>query len=223
MIWSILKQLYAGDGLGRALMNLQVSRLVELSGMVLDVGGKGNPSYRRMLDLDQADAYIALDVQIDPTVDVVGSIVQLPIAEDSCEVVICLNVLEHVLEYEAALSELWRILKPGGALYVRVPFLMNVHGDPSDYWRYTDSTLNTLLEGAGFDSICIQTDGGLFSVLFNLLQPVWTRIGPIQFVGAVLALTGDYALSRMVGRKNEQRYPLGYFIVAGKHDLGNRS
>lgn len=214
MIGSILRQLYAGDGIGRALMNLQVRRLVELSGTVLDVGGKGNPSYREMLDLDRVDVYMALDVQVDHTVDVGGSIIRLPIAGDSCDAVICFNVLEHVLDYGAALSEMRRVLRPGGALYGRVPFLIGVHGDPSDYWRYTDATLNTLLARAGFDRVRIHTDGGLFSVLFNLLQPVWARTGPVKFVGAVLALAGDYALSKVVGHKNRQRYPLGYLFVA---------
>jgi SAM-dependent methyltransferase len=214
MIGSILRQLSAGDGIGRALMNLQVRRLVELSGTVLDIGGKGNPSYRKMLDLDRADAYIALDVQIDHTVDVGGSILQLPIADESCDVVICLNVLEHVLGYWTALSEMRRVLKPGGILYGRVPFLMSVHGDPSDYWRYTDATLGVLLARAGFDRVQVETDGGLFSVLYNLLQPVWARTGPVKLFCVLLALAGDYALSKVVGPKNRQRYPLGYFIVA---------
>lgn len=37
--------------------------------------------------------------------------------------ILCFDVLEHVPDYRAALSECARVLKPGGALYVTVPFL----------------------------------------------------------------------------------------------------
>lgn len=41
----------------------------------------------------------------------------------SIDQILCFDVLEHVPDYRAALAECARVLKPGGALYVTVPFL----------------------------------------------------------------------------------------------------
>ena len=45
----------------------------------------------------------------------------LPFADCHFDCVICCEVLEHIAEHEAALRELIRVLKPGGALVVSVP------------------------------------------------------------------------------------------------------
>jgi len=46
---------------------------------------------------------------------------QLPFADGTFDKVICSEVLEHIHEYESVLSELHRVLKPGGVLGVSVP------------------------------------------------------------------------------------------------------
>ena len=40
---------------------------------------------------------------------------------------------------------------PGGRLYLVVPFLVRVHGDPHDFFRHTASALQESLRRAGFD------------------------------------------------------------------------
>jgi len=51
----------------------------------------------------------------------VADALALPFPDASFEVVICSEVLEHLHDYEAALGEVARVLKPGGALAVSVP------------------------------------------------------------------------------------------------------
>lgn len=48
---------------------------------------------------------------------VVGSAEQLPFPEDTFDVVVCVDVLEHVVSLEKSLQEAWRVLKPGGHLF----------------------------------------------------------------------------------------------------------
>jgi SAM-dependent methyltransferase len=55
--------------------------------------------------------------------------------------VVCWSVLEHVPEPERAIAEMLRVLKPGGAIWVQLPFLFPYHADPHDYWRVTPSGL----------------------------------------------------------------------------------
>ena len=50
-----------------------------------------------------------------------ASALQLPFADNSFDKVICSEVLEHIPDYEAALAEIQRILKPSGLFCVSVP------------------------------------------------------------------------------------------------------
>lgn len=47
--------------------------------------------------------------------------VQLPFADETFDVVICSEVLEHIEDYRAVLAEIDRVLKPGGIFAASVP------------------------------------------------------------------------------------------------------
>ena len=52
----------------------------------------------------------------------VGAIEDLPYASDAFDIVVCTDVLEHVIDLHKALLELKRVIRPGGVLIVRVPY-----------------------------------------------------------------------------------------------------
>lgn len=45
----------------------------------------------------------------------------LPFADDAFDAVICLNIIEHVASHEGTISEMLRVLKPGGRFYLDGP------------------------------------------------------------------------------------------------------
>ncbi len=55
----------------------------------------------------------------------------------SFDVVVCNAILEHVEDPLKAISELKRVLKSGGLIWIEVPFCQPYHPSPSDYWRVT--------------------------------------------------------------------------------------
>src|SRR5438105_402829 len=61
-------------------------------------------------DLDSPLAMVSLDIT------------DIPYAESTFEVVLCSHVLEHIPDDRKAMSELYRILKPGGWALLQVPF-----------------------------------------------------------------------------------------------------
>lgn len=69
------------------------------------------------------------------------------------DVVICEQVLEHVIDPVAAAANLRGLCAPGGRVVVSTPFLIRIHELPMfgmrDYWRFTPHGLQRLLEGAG--------------------------------------------------------------------------
>ncbi len=59
--------------------------------------------------------------------------------------ILCTEVLEHTLNPFAAVAELYRMLKPGGTVYISVPFNFRIHGPLPDCWRFTEHGLRALL------------------------------------------------------------------------------
>ena len=60
-----------------------------------------------------------------------------PFADNVFDNVLCTQVLEHVVDLRGALSEIGRVIKPGGTVIVTVPFIYHEHGAPFDYRRFS--------------------------------------------------------------------------------------
>ena len=67
-------------------------------------------------------------------------------SNEEFDIILCLNVLEHILEYEKAIENLWNALKPGGLGIILVPAFYPLHDEPHDYWRFTEHSLRILLK-----------------------------------------------------------------------------
>ena len=69
------------------------------------------------------------------------------------DVVICEQVIEHVVDPCVAVANLRALCKPGGHVVVSTPFLIRVHEEwgMQDYWRFTPRGLRKLLERAGLE------------------------------------------------------------------------
>lgn len=69
------------------------------------------------------------------------------LADHSYDYIVCTEVLEHVLQPFDAVSEMRRILKPGGYLFLSAPFNLRIHGPLPDCWRFTEHGYRALLCG----------------------------------------------------------------------------
>ncbi len=85
-----------------------------------------------------------LDLQ--PPADVIGSVMELPFKDATFDCIICLETLEHVEDPIKAMSEVYRVLKPGGKFVGSAPFSYELHGEEyGDYWRFTRQCWERLL------------------------------------------------------------------------------
>jgi SAM-dependent methyltransferase len=66
------------------------------------------------------------------------------LSSSSFDLVVCTEVLEHTLQPFAAVAELRRLLRPGGHIFVSVPFNLRIHGPLPDCWRFTEHGLRAL-------------------------------------------------------------------------------
>ena len=143
--------------------------LATLRGQVLDVGA-GNQPFRPLLSSDVQ--YVAVDVSPTRGLTVVGSALALPFAGKTFDGVICTEVLEHVPEPAQALREMYRILKPGGLLYVTVPMTWGLHYEPHDYYRFTRYGITYLAHQAGFQVTSVIQLGGLFTAFLARCEDI---------------------------------------------------
>jgi SAM-dependent methyltransferase len=61
------------------------------------------------------------------------------------DVILCMNVLEHIFDVGSATENLRKALRPGGKVLIAVPFIYPYHDEPIDFWRMTEHSLRELL------------------------------------------------------------------------------
>jgi SAM-dependent methyltransferase len=109
-------------------------------------------------------------IDIDPArrPDRLGSVEELDgVADETIDVVFCLEVLEHVGRPDAAAAAIRRVLKPGGLLIGSTPFLLGIHDAPHDYYRYTAHGLRRLFRD--FETLHLAERNGYFSAAAVLI------------------------------------------------------
>ena len=201
-----------------------------VSGILLDLGA-GNQPFRVWYS-GLAEKCVAVDVAPAPGLDVLSMAAPLPFGSASFDTVLCTSVLEHVHDAEAAVSEIARILKPGGRLIITVPFLYPTHEAPYDFWRTTHWGLRSVLTRHGLEVDTVAAQGGpvllvshyLFGGLAQLLMLSAKRMGRFgslidnRSVRAVLAGPQDLIRSRLSYRltRLSRAVSLGYMAIARK-------
>jgi SAM-dependent methyltransferase len=130
-------------------------------GRALDVGaaGGGNTRVLRAAGWDAAALEYGDDgarVALERGLPVLrADATALPLADGSLDLVVAFDVLEHIVDHDAAISEVRRVLRPGGTFLVAVPAdprLWSEHDVAVHHVRrYTRPTLGDLLARGGFD------------------------------------------------------------------------
>jgi len=140
------------------------------------------------------------------------------------------EVLEHISDPEHFMKECHRVLKPSGGLLFTVPFSYRYHYIPHDYYRYTPSGLENLLEKGGFQVTEIRHQGSditvacykMISVFFRFLTEkntiLWKSCRMISTLLCLpylflIHLIGMLSLALDWGSSNDT---LGYLVIARK-------
>ena len=126
-------------------------RYPQRAGAVLDLGAGTKPyaplyepRFERAVALDVGNEYYGDEIS-----DVIAPGDAMPFEDETFDCVVCTEVLEHCPDPAAVLAEIRRVLKPGGATFVTTPFMLGLHDEPYDFFRYTPHALRLLGEQAG--------------------------------------------------------------------------
>ena len=88
------------------------------------------------------DNWVSVDKYDDREfIDHAYDINDLQFEDESFDVVVCWSVLEHVPDPLESIAEMTRVMKPGGEIWVQLPFLFPYHESPRDFWRVTPDGL----------------------------------------------------------------------------------
>ncbi len=159
--------------------------------LVLDVGGAKRLK-RGLFNIAEYDLQpVYVNLYTDKGTDVQADAAVLPFADECFDAAICSELLEHVPEPLRVLEEIHRIPRPAGILLLCFPFLYPIHGDPSDYGRYTHHFCRTHLPRIGFSLLEVEQHGNYWSVLADML-----RVLAVSRAGA--GITGKPLLRQVI-------------------------
>ncbi len=132
--------------------------LVDPNAQVIDIGSADGPAVKFIDDRLALGSGVKLAMDIVPDglrpEDILGSVEAIPVGDASFDLISAFDVIEHVENEALGLSEIYRVLKPGGRFFMSVPayqWAWSRHDvELHHYRRYTVKRARAALEKAGF-------------------------------------------------------------------------
>jgi len=146
------------------------------------------------------------DIKLDMT--------NLDLPDDSVDALVSVFALEHVYDFPSVFQEQYRVLKPGGRILLAVPFLYYYHAAPDDFFRFTESALDKLLDPLTI--LSKQAIGNrwlLFSELLHEKVVMGSKRKPLGRL--ILRMIALPFLARALNRHDPQ-YALGFVYLCEK-------
>lgn len=100
----------------------------------------------------------------------------IPKNDNTYNAVILTQVLEHVPDPGATLTEICRVLKSNGKLLLSVPLNGPLHGEPWHYFQFTHYGLDQLAKKAGFKIVEMEKVGGAFWLIGKRLPVAFGKL-----------------------------------------------
>lgn len=140
---------------------------------VLEVGSRNvNGSYRLFVDRWHPASYLGVDIIDGEGVDRICPVESLcdELREHSFDVVVSTEMLEHVDDWRTCVSNLKRVVAPGGILLVTTRSKgMAYHGWPYDFWRYEVEDFEVIFSDC--EILVLEADTGSPGIFIKVRVP----------------------------------------------------
>ena len=175
-----------------------------------------------------------MEMNINPfkmrNVDVVARGEAIPFADESIDVIISAAVLEHVEDLEQSVSEINRVLKPGGFVYIEIPFMQHYHTHDfygvqfEDYRRLTKVGLAQTFDFCDpLDvGVCVGPTSTVVQMLYSFFNdlntsPMYRQMvkGMYHVMGNSVVWVDRYLPNHVIERSH---IPSGIFYFGRKQD-----
>ncbi|MCU1676199.1 MAG: hypothetical protein JWM93_957, partial [Frankiales bacterium] len=185
-------------------------------GRVLNAGS-GDRDISQLIDGELVNQDLDIGLH-NENIHVYNPLHDIPFDDGYFDVVICNAVLEHVRNPHEVVAEFARVTRPGGTLYLCVPFMQPEHLDPTDFQRYTLDGLKTLIERFGYD---VADSGAVHNVYTTLgwIFIEWLRPFP-GWKGKLVRWAVFPLLRRQIPRSRSQIHSLAsaYRVVGTRRE-----
>ena len=133
-----------------------------------------------------------IDVYMSDTVDAICDAHYLPFKNESYDGIWIQAVLEHVVQPNVVVDEIYRTLKVNGIVYAETPFMQQVHEGAYDFTRYTVLGHRYLFKN--FQSIDFGGNGGPeIVVAWSIRYFIWS-VTRSKRIGRLFGLTAGLLL-----------------------------
>ena len=178
----------------------KLAKIFKEKKLIVDIGGglRLNPSKNNrptsewpwLIPLLAEVDYKILDKVADYNPDIVGDVHDLPLVDNSVDAMVAMCILTHVEDPQKAMREMYRVLKPGGYIFLFLPFLYYHHpleGYYKDYWRFTQSGIEHLMKD--FSKTELEHVRGPIGTVLNLLPFLSKKTDWIDWLDRILKPT----------------------------------
>jgi SAM-dependent methyltransferase len=164
--------------------------------------------------------YVGVDVA-NPAAELEGTVEEIPVPDESFDLVLCTQTLEHAEDPARAVRELRRVVKAGGRVLASTHGVQVYHPNPNDYWRWTHAGLERLFRENAFWSAVTVTPGSGTTACIGMLVSTYISLlakrahAPVAGEPLIAAVN---ALARTIDRSSVQlRRPQPGTIFANYH------
>jgi hypothetical protein len=117
---------------------------------ILEIGSRqmfGQESYADFRSLFSGSPYLGIDLIDGQGVDYVCDFSALINVDQfiNYDIIICTEVLEHIKDLDRFCHNLEKCISRNTLLVLTVPFFVEIHGSPCDYWRFSQEGLHEIL------------------------------------------------------------------------------
>lgn len=182
----------------------------KIKGKILDIGSK-NRRYDHLF----SGKITAIDIVENKERNVIyGDVNNLQFKNNSFDAVFCFEVFEYLYSLEKAITEIYRVLKPHGILFLSMPFMYKIHEDKI---RLTKNLLRRKLQ-VKFKKIKTYEIGNFYTIILDILRDkiVHLKIKPFRFILYFPYLLLVLLIPSITRLTKDKNYCSGYFICSQK-------
>jgi SAM-dependent methyltransferase len=162
---------------------------------VLEIGSFDvNGTVRPIVQALNPRSYLGVDIKWGPGVDEVCSVEEVVAryGEDRFEVVIATELVEHVRDWRLAITNMKRVLRPGGVLLITTRSRgFKIHGYPYDFWRYQPEDMRRIFADM---ELVVERDEGEPGVFVRAQKPVTWTAQPLEEIALFSVIVGRRVL-----------------------------
>ncbi len=144
--------------------------------------------------------------------DIIGDALNIPMKDKSVDSVFSSQVLEHIKDPQKMVNEIHRILKKDGVCILTTHMAQVLHGEPHDYFRFTEYGLRELFKK--FSYVEIKPNGGALLAIIQLFNFAIEEKFPI--ISKPLITFLNLIVKRLDKIFFEKRFTINYLVYATK-------